>query len=182
MVFNFWERKNTSIDLLPESVQKRKGFRKLVIRLAAAQVAIFLCLAAAVVGINVLERQAWDESHELTIHVNALRHGAAVEAAAYARELSLRIAAEDSFVEAHAPADFDPVWVTAIMQTSGGHMTAFYYSGAAILVTGMIGDMNAIEAHRQSILDTEVFTQVDLGRIILQECGQYFYELWVRLR
>jgi len=174
-------RKNISIDLLPERIQKRKGFRKLIIRLVAAQVAIFLCLGAAVAGLNALEQQVWDESHNLNLRVHALRHGQAVVAVAYAHGLSLRLAAEDAFISAHAPANFDPHWLSAIVQADGGHMTNFYFTGTAILVTGILGDINAIEAHRQSILDTGSFEFVDFGRIILQDCGLYFYELTVRL-
>jgi len=181
MGLKFFARKNTTIDLLPESIQKRKIFRKLIIRLAAAQVAIFLCLAAAVIGIGVLEHRAQDDSREINLRISALRHGPYVTAAAYARDLGLRFAAEDAFVSAHAPGDFDPLWVTAILHASGEYITALYYTGESILVTGMLGDINAIEAHRQSILNTEAFKLVDLGRIILQDCGLYFYELWVRL-
>ena len=169
------------IDLLPERVQKRKGFRRLVIKLAAIQVAVFLCIAAAVAGLSALERQTWDSSHELQLAINTLRQGQAVAAAAYARELSLRIAAEDAFIAVHGPAAFDPGWLSAILLLEAGHMTNFHYTGIAILITGMSGDINAIEAHRQSIRDARDFRAVDLGRVMLQDCGRYFYELWVRL-
>ena len=180
MKFSFRKR-NTSIDLLPESIQQRKGFRRIIIQLAAAQVAIFLCIGAAVVGLRMLEQRAWDESHELALGIYALRHGPEVAAAAHAHELSLRMAAEDAFFRTHSPADFDPGWVTAIMETLGGNMAVLDYNGTDFLITGIIEYIASIEAHRQSILDTGLFAQVELGRIILQENGMYFYELWARV-
>jgi len=177
----FFGRKSRTIDLLPESIQKRKGFRKLAIKLAAIQVAIFICIGTVVVGLTVLEQHAWDESHELNMAVYTLRHGQAVAAVAYARDLSLRIAAEDALIAAHAPAAFDPAWLSAIVQESGGQVVTFYYTGTAILITGMTRDIGAIEIHRQGIIDAGDFRAVDLGRINLEDCGRYFYELWVRL-
>ena len=172
---------NSPIDLLPESVQAQKKFRKLVIQLAAVQVAIFLCIGAAVVGLHTLGRRAWDESHNLALRVHALRHGPEVAAAVHAQELSLRMAAEGAFLWAHAPAPFDPAWVTAIMEARGGGMTGLDYNGADFLITGVIGDIAGVEVHRQSILDTGLFMQVELGRIILREDDMYFYELWARV-
>ena len=172
---------HSSIDLLPESIQKQKKFRKLVIQLAALQAAIFLCIGAAAFGLRTLERRAWDESHGLALGIHALRHGPEVAAVAHAQELSLRMAAEDAFFRAHAPAPFDPAWVTAILETRGDNMTGLDYNGMDFLVTGVIGDIAGVEIHRQSILDTGLFAHVELGRIILQEYGAYFYELRVRV-
>ena len=177
----FMGRKMTTIDLLPESLQKRKRFRKLVIKLAAAQVAIFLCLGGAIAGLSILESQAWADSHELTIGIHALRHGPAVAAMAYAHELSQQLAAEDAFISAYAPSDFDPTWLMAILQADDEHMTELSFGGATFLLTGMVRDITQIEAHRQRLLDKEMFSSVGLGRIIMQDDGRFFYELHVRL-
>ena len=174
-------KRDSHIDLLPESVQKRKGFRKLLIRLAAAQAAIFLCIVAAIIGVGELERRTWDISDDLSFRVHVLRHGPEVAAVAYARDISARLAAEDAFVAAHGPREFDPVWITAIMYASDGHVVNLDYTGGGILISGRHENMTAIEAHRQSILDTGVFGGVELGRIILQYDGRYLFELQVLL-
>ena len=174
-------KKSMAIDLLPQSIQKRKRLRGLIFKLAAIQVAVFLCIGAVAVGLNALERQVWESSHDLNRDIYALRHGPAVAAVAYARDQSFRVAAEEAFVNASVPAIFDPLWLSAISDTCGGGMATFYYTGTAILVTGMSADISAVEIHRQSILDTGLFRAVDLGRVVLEDCGRYFYELWVRL-
>jgi len=181
MAIRFLEKENTSIDLLPESFQKRKSFRKQVIRLATAQVAIFLCIGLAVIGIHALERRAWDMAGELSRQVHTLRHGPDVVAAAYARDIIRRIAAEDAFLASRAPAAFDPNWMTAIMQASGGEMAILHYSGTGIVITGFSLDIAAVEAHRQEVLGTGLFGYVGLGQINLQDDGRYLYELRVRL-
>ena len=178
MRFSFYTN-NTTLDLLPESVQKRKTFRKLVIRLAAAQVAIFLCIGLIVLGADMLEERAWEDAGSISRQVYALRHGPEVAAAAHVRDLGLQLATEVAFLQAHAPVDFKPIWLTAIVQARAEYMTALYYSAAGILITGLAQDIIAIETHRQNILDTSVFRYVELGRIILQDCGRYFYELRV---
>ena len=169
--------KYTGIDLLPESVTAPKRYRKRVIQLAAAQVAIFLCLAAMAVALNLLERQAWDESHRLAMQVYTLRHGPAVTAAAYVQDITRRVAAEGFFLEANAPADFDPQWLTAIMSSDNGYMTTWDYSRGAIMLTGIVEDISKIETHRQSLLETEIFQYVRIGRVALQDGDRFFYEL-----
>jgi len=182
MILKLRKDKHKTIDLLPENLQKRKAFRKLMIRLAAAQVAIFLLFVLAIAGIIALEQRAWDEVHDLSLHVHTLRHGPVVTAAAYARDIIQRQAAEDALLRAHAPAAFNPYWLAAIIEAGSGDITILYYSGAGIMITGMSESIIAVETHRQSILDTGVFSDVELGRIILQDDGRYFYELRVRLR
>ena len=179
MAIKFPTRKNMTIDLLPESVQKRKQFRRLVIRLATLQVAIFLCLGAAIFGVNALESRAWANSHELNLRIYTLRHGPYIEALAHARDIGQLLAAEDDFIRSFAPADFDPLWIKAIMQADDGNMTALDYGGTSILVTGVTARISTIEAHRQSILSTQMFRYVSNGRIILQEDGLFLYELRV---
>ena len=180
MRFSFLKR-HTHIDLLPESVRYKKRFRWLVIKLAALQVAIFLCIGTAGLSTRQLERRAWDESRDLAARVYALRHGQEVAAAAQVQALGQRMAAEEAFLRARAPGAFDPAWVTAIMEAPGGEMTGLGFNGADFQVTGMTQDIAAIEAHRQGILDAGLFARVELGRISLQDCGGYFYELWVRV-
>ena len=180
MRFSFPKR-HTHIDLLPESAQQQKRFRRLVIKLAALQAAVFLCIGAAWLGVRQLEGQAWDESRDLAARVYALRHGQEVAAAAQAHELALLMAAEEAFLRARAPGHFDPAWVTAIMEAPGGGMTGLGFDGSDFQITGVIEDIAAIEAHRQGILDTGLFAWVELGRINLQGDGVYFYELWARV-
>jgi len=181
MAVNFPARRNATIDLLPESIQKRRQLRNLVIRLATVQVAIFLCIVLMFIGINALEQRAWERVTEINRQVYALRHGPEVAAVAYAHDITQRLAIEDALLQAHAPANFDPEWLTAIMQASGKEMTVLYYNNTAITITGISYDITAVEAHRQSIRDTGLFNYVELGRIILQDCGRYFYELHVRV-
>jgi len=176
----FRKHESITINLLPESIQKRKTLRKLVIRLAAAQAAIFLCIGLIAAGLNIMEARDWDNAHELYQQIHVLRHGPDVVAAGYARDLGQRIAAEDTFLQAHAPGAFDPALLGAIIQASCENMTMLYYTGTAIQITGILENMYAIEAHRQGILYTELFSYVELGRIILQDDGRYFYELWAR--
>ena len=174
--------RKTSIDLLPESVQKPKRYRKLLIRLAAAQVAIFIILAAAIIALNVLDSQAQADSQQWAQRINTLRHGPEVAAAAYARDIYRRLAAEEAFFYANLPADFDPVWIAAILEADQGHMTALDYNGGFILLTGIAEEMSTIESHRQSLLGTEIFEYVGHGRIVLQEDGRFFYELRIGVR
>ena len=169
-------RELTSIDLLPESILSQKRLRKRMIQLAAAQVAIFLCLGMAIVVLHILEGQAWDESHMLAAQVYNLRHSPAVAAAADTHDITLRIAAEDAFFEANAPADFNPLWLTAIISAEDGNMTNLDYRQGTIVLTGIVEDMNTIENLRQNLIKAEIFEYVRLGRIMLQDSG-FFYEL-----
>ena len=169
----------TTIDLLPESLQKKKRFRKLMIKLATAQVAVFLCLAAAVIGMYALEEQAWTDSHALNLQVHALRHGPEVLAAAYARDIGHIIAAEENFIAANFPPDFDPVWIKAILEASEGYLIDLNYGGASIFISGEAEEMGSIEALRQRLLYPEIFSSVRLGRISLLSDGRFSYELRV---
>ncbi|MCL2404420.1 MAG: hypothetical protein FWC92_02605 [Defluviitaleaceae bacterium] len=173
--------KYESIDLLPENVNKLKTLRRFAIKLAAVQVAIFLCIGLMIYGINTLGQRAWEYTSELDRQVYAIRHMIDIDALAYARDIGQRLAAEDAFLQAYAPADFDPVWITSIIQAGSEHMVMLDYSSTGIMITGMSDDMTAIEAHRQDLTQTGVFGYVELGRIIMQDCGRYFYELRVRL-
>ena len=170
------------IDLLPESVQHPKRIRKLAVRLAAAQVAIFLCLGLVILGLHILQNRAWDESHRLNVRINYLRHGPEVTALAYARDIHMQLMAAEAFLEVNMPPDFDPAWVLAILEADTGYMTSLDYAGDFIMLTGITDYMEKIENHRQSLLDTEVFNAVNLGRISLQEDGRLYYELRIVIR
>ena len=170
------------IDLLPESVQHPKRIRKLALRLAAAQVAIFLCIGLAVLGLHILENRVLDESLRLAGRINYLRHGPEVTALAYARDIHMQLMAAEAFLEANIPPYFDPEWVQAILEADTGYTTSLDYTGIFIMLTGITDYMVNIENHRQALLYTGVFSTVNLGRISLQEDGRLYYELRVILR
>ena len=172
----------TGIDLLPESVQAPKRFRKRIIKLAAVQAAIVLCIVLSAMALNALEQRAWDESLRLTMQVNALRHDLAVTVAAYTQDIVRRISAEEAFIEANAVDDFNPQWITAIISADAGNMIMLDYSHGFIMLTGMTDDMNNIEIYRQNLLETEIFHYVRIGRTALQEGGSFFYELRMGIR
>ena len=174
-------RKIATLDLLPDNIQKQKGLRKLIIRLAAVQAVILICLAGAIAGLTTLERQAWEESHALTRQVQVIRQSPAIAAIAHIREINRQLAAEEAFIAEIAPADFNPEWLKSIIQADTGNMTVLDYRGTGILITGITGDLTAIETHRQNLRDAEMFRDVRLGRIIRQDNGQYFYELHVEI-
>ena len=172
-----FKRQLNCIDLLPESVQVKKLHRRRIFILAAAQVAIFLCLGMAAISANALERQAWDESHRLAARISDLRQNQAATEAAYTRDIARRIAAEEAFIDANTPAEFNPEWLAAVLAADDGYMTTMDYSRGFILLTGMVDDMNKIETHRQSLLAADVFLYVRIGRIAMQDCGNFLYEL-----
>ena len=150
--------------------------------LAVVQAVIFLCLTIVVIAINSFERRAWISFYELSMETQAMRYGPAAEAAARARELALNIAAEDAFFDANAPADFDPMWLTAILDSDNGNMATLDYNGDFILITGTAGSYEEIEAHRQRLLDSEAFIHVGRGRTSMQDSERVYYELRLRLR
>jgi len=165
------------IDLLPERVQRQKRARKLAFRLAAAQIAIFLCLVMAVIGLNALEQQAWEHSRYLTQEINALRYSDEVALVAYAMGIQLHLAAEDAFFEGSDPAEFDPIWLWAILSANKGHMSGLDFDGVSILLTGIVERFDDIEAFRQVLIYTDIFEYVGLGRIRSQGDDRFFYEL-----
>ena len=177
-----FRKKLTSFDLLPESVQSPKRFRKRIIRLAAAQVAIFICLGAAAVALNVLDGQAWAESYRMDTLLASMRDDPAVTAATYTRDINQRLVAESAFFEAYAIADFNPLWVDAVISADTGYMTAMEYGQGIVLLTGMANDMVGIEKHRQNLLDTDIFDYVRLGRIMRQDDERFFYEMTLGVR
>jgi len=173
---------HTSIDLLPESIQGPKRLRRLVLRLATIQVAIFVCLAFVVLIFNILDQRAWEQSHRLDLRINYLRHGAEFMAVAQAREMHTRLAAGEIFLDANMPAYFDSQWVGAVLTADDGYMTSLDYGGVYIMLAGIVDDISKVEVHRQAVLDTGMFNTVGLGRIVLQDDGRFFYELRVILR
>ena len=171
-------RKNLiRIDLLPESVQAKKRFRRRIRILAAIQAAMFICIGLVAVFLNALEHRAWDESFRLTAQINYMRQNQAVAAAVYTHDAAWRISAEEAFLEINASDEFNPTWLTAILSACDGSMTTLDYSRGFILLTGVADNMTKIESHRQSLLNTDVFLYVRIGRTALQECGRFFYEL-----
>ena len=165
------------IDLLPESVQIRKLHRKRIIKLAALQAAILLCLGLAIVAANALEGQAWEESHCLAVRINNLRQYQATAETIDARDINRRILAAEAFIEANAPTEFNPEWLATVLSADHGYMTTMDYSRGFILLAGAVDNINKIEIHRQNLLDAEIFVYVRMGRVSLQDEGTFYYEL-----
>jgi len=160
------------IDLLPEGAQRQKRNRKLTYVLAAAQVAIFLCLTLVIIGLRALEQHAWEESSQLQHEINILRHSPEVEAAIQSREILFQLSFEENFFELNAPPEFDPMWLEAILYADMGILTGLDYNGVSIQITGVVCDFGEIEAFRSRLMETEIFGNVGLGNI--QSQGERF--------
>jgi len=159
-----------AIDLLPESVQAHRRRKRYILKLAAVQVAIFLCLAGLVTWVRAIENSAWENSSRLSASLNTLRQ--------YPANAHIGTYQEAVFF-ANTPGDFDPSWFTAIINANGGQMTSLSYAENTIMITGITDSALNIETHRKTIYASNIFTQVRLGRIDWQETGEIFYELWV---
>jgi len=160
------------IDLLPEAAQRQKRNRKLIYVLAAAQVAVFLCLGLAVVGLRTLEQQAWEESGLLAQEINILRQSPEAEAAAQSREILFQLSFEEEFFELNAPVEFDPMWLEAILYADTEILTSLDYNGESIQIAGVVCDFSEIETFRLRLIETEIFGDVGLGSI--QSQGERF--------
>ena len=165
------------IDLLPEAIQRQKRNRKLIYVLAAVQAAIFLCLVLGIVWLNALERQAWEESGQLQQDINILRQNPAIEIAAHSREMMLHLAAEEVFFEFNAPAEFDPLWLEAILYADMGHLTGLDYDGIRIQITGIVYYFGDIEAFRLRLMESGIFGEVGLGSIRSQGDERFGFDL-----
>jgi len=107
-----------------------------------------------------------------------LRNSPEIEASAYARELYHQLMAEELFLNAAAPLDFNPLWLTTILALDTGHMTTMDYDGRNITIAGIVNNLEMIEAFRQNLADTGIFEYVGLGRIRSHE-EQFIYELLI---
>ncbi|MCL2572358.1 MAG: hypothetical protein FWE11_08130 [Defluviitaleaceae bacterium] len=165
-----------TIDLLPEDVQKQKGKRSLIIKLAAAQVAIFLFIALMVIGLNLLDERAAAESRLLIIEISTLRQSPESLAIADTRQLLIMHTAEEAFFNANPVADFNPEWLRAIIEVDNGHFSTMSFDGTGIMLTGISDDFSEVELIRQQLEDTEVFSYVWLGNMSLLE-GYVFFDL-----
>ena len=169
-------KSHKGIDLLPEEAQRQKRNRKLIYVLAATQVAIFLCLSLAVIGLRAIEGQAWEESGQLQQEINILRQSPEAEAAAQSREVLLYLAEEALFFD-NAPTEFDSLWLEAILYTDAEHLTGLVYDGLNIQITGIVDEFSEIEAFRLRLIETEIFEDVGLGSIQSLEQGWFRFEL-----
>ena len=166
------------INLLPACVQQQQRNRKNLKWMAAAQAAVFLCIACAIIMVNAANRRAWHEAEE------ALRASIMAQAAQQdfaAQEIMSRQQAEANFLGNHAPPAFDAAWLSAILAADTGNTTTITYDGQAIVLAGQTMDIEEIETHRRNLLDTDSFTDVQLGRIT-QHGNAFQYELRVVLR
>ena len=172
-------RKN-QINLLPESVQQQHRSRKNLKWMAAAQVAIFVCIALVIITVRAADRNAWDDANYKAQRVNAISQDARQDLTA--QEQAQRLQVEADFLGNHAPLEFDAGWVAAILEADVGNTTSIAYDGRDILLSGHTYVIEEIETHRQRLLDTDSFLGVHLGRITMQEDMSFYYELRVILR
>jgi len=164
-----YNRRLTSIDLLPESIQGPKKRRRRIILFAAAQVAIFLCMYMIIMGVRGIANRAWDNSTQIAIEINTMRQSQEVTAT---QDIE-----PDMLLFTDIPADFSPLWVMAAVQADEGYMTSLSYTDNSILLTGLTDDMLKINTHIQNLLDTEMFMSVSMGRTNWLDDGWFFYEL-----
>jgi len=138
---------------------------------------IIAAFVFAVMGLTALEQQIWEDARSISQRVSALRNSPEVEAAGYARLLHQQLAIEEAFLYTAAPDNFDPIWLTTILWLDTDHMTTINFNGQNILLTGIVYELEVIEAFRQDLVDTEVFEYVGLGRIRSHGAEQFSYEL-----
>ena len=172
----------TTINLLPQWVAERKKSRRLIISLAILQLAVFLCIGAAIFLMQNWQQQAVERS--ATLHQNLAAHDETPALlAAELEQARLMARYFDEFILHHSPIQFQTVWVEAILQTLpyNAHLQNFNFSRTEIIVVGEIGDIANIELHRQGLLDSGLFEDVQIGRMSLLGSGMFSYALHIRV-
>ena len=164
------------INLLPESIQQQQRNRKNLKWIAAVQVAIFLCIALLVSAFNAASHRSWGEANYEAERANAIAQDTR-QLDLTAQEQAQRQQAEADFLGNYAPPHFDAGWLFGVLVADTGNTTAISYDGRDILLTGQTDDIGNIESHRQRLLDTEGFIDVNLGRITQQTDNVFHYEL-----
>ncbi|MCL2360314.1 MAG: hypothetical protein FWC73_00705 [Defluviitaleaceae bacterium] len=168
--------RSPGIDLLPAGTQKQKRNRRLAIKLAAIQVAIFLCICVVVVGLRNLDARAQGESGQLLINISRLRYSHEVESAIRYRELDRHFTAEEEFFAINLHYTFDPIWLDTILEVARGSITSLDFDGIDIDITGIVYNFDEIESLRLSLSETNVFDVVGMGNIRSQGQGRFFYD------
>lgn len=166
----------TEINLLPVWARNVKSRRKLVKILAAAQVVIFLVLAAAVAGLDSWEQETWSRSNELS---NAL---AAFDSAPSEVAAELQSAREEAFYieEFFAEAggfDAGRLDYIAVSTPDGAALARIDFAQNRLVLTGITADIDIMEIHRANL--SEFFENVSTGRITLTDDGLFAYEIRV---
>jgi len=154
-----------SIDLLPSEIQNKKSNRRLVIRLATAQVAIFLFLILAIFGLRYFDNQSHNASVYLRNSVHALRNSPDVTTSVRYRDAIRYIVEEEMFLATTMIQGFDPLWLESILYADSGLLTSIYYDGTYILVNGATYYFGDIDAFRTRLSETGIFGDIGLGNI-----------------
>jgi len=173
--------KHESIDLLPLAAQKQKRDRKIAIRLAIFQVAIFLCLLLLAVGLARLSARAYSDSARLLADIYIIRQSPEVAAAHNIREQNQYLAAEEVFLADHMPYAFEPTWLGIVLYVTGESLVSIDYDGIDIFITGYVDNFHEIEDIRLALSRYDEFETVGMGNIRTQGDGQFFFDLRLSL-
>jgi len=167
-----------TINLLPDWALQKQHYRRLCLRLAAVQAAIFLILLVTIISIRIADEQAWERAEALSVSLEIFDDTPTVTAIALTAALE-RHTARSAFLSAHDTATiFQPVWLLALGNTPDGvRLSEIIFNGENIRLLALAADMYAAEAHRQMLLDTQLFYQANRGMVNLSADRQFLYEL-----
>jgi len=165
------------VNLLPEDVQARVRNKRLLPKLAVAQVAILVGIWLAVQMFGHLESEAWDDLRAANLALFTIQQSPEALAMENAQAMMALQADMGDFLYVHAPAGFNPAWLDAIIAAADTHLNELVYNGESFLLRGSVYNHAEIDVARQALDYTGLFAYVGLGSTRTMPDGRVNYEL-----
>ena len=164
-----------NVNLLPEWVKRPQKRRKLMVKMATIQVAIFILLS---VGYLILSTMIFNNNELLLAQATRpLQSQNEILGAIDYNNITVALAVAEYLYGQHI--NFDSLWVIAAITTTPDNatLTRLDYREGEIFLRVASYNIASAEIHRQSLLDTKLFDWVWLGRITGAGGGIYNYEI-----